>query len=186
MQEVTKYVLFRTRWGYFGLAGDDRGLLRSCLPGGREAVKLRLLKGLGDCRREKAFMKEVRELVSAYYEGSCVNFGRDIPVVLDGVGEFGRGVLESLRMDVRYCETISYGELAGRIGRSGAARAVGGVLARNPLPLIIPCHRVTCANGKIGGFSAVGGARIKKKMLDFERKMGIESLISGRVPSILS
>jgi methylated-DNA-[protein]-cysteine S-methyltransferase len=149
MQEVTKYVIFRTRWGYFGLAGDDRGLLRSCLPGGRERVKFKLLKGLGEVRCEKVFMQEVQELVSAYYEGNYVNFGRDIPVVLDGVGEFGRRVLESLHGDIRYGETISYGELAERIGRSGAARAVGGALARNPLPLIIPCHRVTCANGKI-------------------------------------
>jgi methylated-DNA-[protein]-cysteine S-methyltransferase len=171
MQEVTKYVIFRTRWGYFGLAGDDRGLLRSCLPGEREVVKLRLLKDLGEVRYEKAFMKDVQEAVSAYYGGACVNFGSDIAVVLDGVGEFGRRVLESLRRDVKYGETISYGTLAERVGRGGAARAVGGALARNPLPLIIPCHRVTCANGGIGGFSAAGGVRAKKKMLDFERKM---------------
>jgi methylated-DNA-[protein]-cysteine S-methyltransferase len=60
--------------------------------------------------------------------------------------------------------------LAERVGRGGAARAVGGAVGRNPVPLIIPCHRVICANGEIGGFSAAGGVRIKKKMLDFERK----------------
>ncbi|UCF43187.1 MAG: methylated-DNA--[protein]-cysteine S-methyltransferase [Planctomycetota bacterium] len=172
MEKVAKYVIFGTRWGYFGLAGDDRGLWRSCLPGRRDYVKFRLLKGLVARRRDRAFMKGLQELVSAYYEGACVDFGRDIPVVLDEVGEFGRGVLESLRRDVKYGETISYGELAGRVGRVGAARAVGGALARNPLPLIIPCHRVICANGKLGGFSGAGGARVKKRMLDFERKMG--------------
>lgn len=172
MQEVAKYVIFRTRWGYFGLAGRDRGLLRSCLPGGRAEVKSRLLRGLGACRSDKAVLKEVRELVSAYFEGACVDFGQ-VEVVLDGLGGFGRRVLGSLRRDVKYGETISYGELAERIGRGGAARAVGGALARNPLPLIIPCHRVTCANGKIGGFSAEGGARVKKRMLDFERKMRV-------------
>ncbi len=172
MQEVAKYVIFRTRWGYFGLAGCNRGLLRSCLPGGREVVKSRLLQGLGACRSEKAVFKEVRELVSAYFEGACVDFGQ-VGVVLDGFSRFGRQVLGTCR-DVRYGGTISYGELAERIGRAGAARAVGGALARNPLPLIIPCHRVTCANGKIGGFSAAGGARVKKKMLDFERKIRVE------------
>lgn len=173
MGQVAKYVIFRTRWGYFGLVGDNRGLLRSCLPGGRDFVKSRLLKGLGDVRCERGFMKEVQELVSAYYEGSCVNFGREIAVVLDGVGEFGRGVLEGCR-DVSYGETISYGRLAERVGRGGAGRAAGGALARNPLPLIIPCHRVICANGNLGGFSAAGGLRVKKKMLDFERKRAIE------------
>jgi methylated-DNA-[protein]-cysteine S-methyltransferase len=171
MQEVTKYVIFRTRWGYFGLAGDDRGLLRSCLPGGREVVKSRLLRDLGDCRRDKSSFKEVQDLVSAYFEGACVDFGQ-VGVVLNGFSGFGRRVLEGCR-DVKYGETISYGGLAEMSGRAGSARAVGGALARNPLPLIIPCHRVTCAKGKIGGFSAAGGARVKKKMLDFERKKGL-------------
>ena len=173
MEKVAKYVIFGTRWGYFGLAGDDRGVWRSCLPGERDCVKFRLLKGLGDSRSDGDYMKGVQELVSAYYEGACVNFGRDIAVVLDGVGEFRRGVLEWCR-DVKYGETISYGGLAERVGRASAGRAVGGALARNPLPLIIPCHRVICANGKIGGFSAAGGSRVKKRMLDFERKMRVE------------
>jgi O-6-methylguanine DNA methyltransferase len=64
--------------------------------------------------------------------------------------------------------------LAERVGRGGAGRAAGGALARNPLPLIIPCHRVICANGKLGGFSGAGGVRVKRKMLDFERKMAME------------
>ncbi len=176
MAKVAKYVIFGTRWGYFGLVGDDRGVWRSCLPGGRDFVKSRLLKGLGDCRCERGFMREVQELVSAYYEGDYVDFGLEVPVVLDGVGEFGRGVLEALRRDVRYGETISYGELAERVGRGGAARAVGGALGRNPVPLIIPCHRVICANGGIGGFSAAGGSWVKEKMLDFERKTVVERL----------
>jgi methylated-DNA-[protein]-cysteine S-methyltransferase len=134
-------------------------------------VKSRLLQGLGDVRCEKAVFKEVQELVSAYFEGDYVDFGR-VGIVLEGSSGFGRRVLEGCR-DVRCCETISYGELAERIGQGGAARAVGGALARNPLPLIIPCHRVTCANGEIGGFSAAGGARVKEEMLDFERKMGV-------------
>jgi hypothetical protein len=60
MGQVAKYVIFGTRWGYFGLAGDDRGLWRSCLPGGREALKSRLLKGLGDVRCDRGFMREVQ------------------------------------------------------------------------------------------------------------------------------
>jgi O-6-methylguanine DNA methyltransferase len=73
--------------------------------------------------------------------------------------------------DIKFGQTISYGRLAKKIGRAGAARAVGGALAKNRLPLIIPCHRVIRSDGKIGGFSAAGGTTIKKGMLELERKI---------------
>ena len=72
--------------------------------------------------------------------------------------------------DIKFGQTISYSGLAKRIGRAGSARAVGNALAKNPLPLIIPCHRVVRNDGKIGGFSAKGGITLKKKMLELEHQ----------------
>jgi len=175
-----KYTIFKTRWGYFGLAATDKGLLRSCLPlAERERVKSQLLQNLSSLRLmlrsellrrvayDKALFKTVQGQITAYFEGACVNFSRDIPIVLDGSGLFARRVLTTCR-DIRFGQTVSYGRLAEMAGKAGSARAVGGALAKNPLPLIIPCHRVTYANGKMGGFSATGGVKLKKRMLKLE------------------
>lgn len=170
MQKAARYTIFKTKWGYFGLAGNEEGVLRSCLPCGKwEDVKCRLLKDLGGGEFERGLYKDLQGEISLYFEGDCVNFGRDIPIVLDGFGPFGRRVLRACR-DVRYGETISYGGLAERIDRAGAGRAVGNVLARNPVPLIIPCHRVICADGSLGGFSAAGGLKLKKRLRALEKK----------------
>jgi methylated-DNA-[protein]-cysteine S-methyltransferase len=64
--------------------------------------------------------------------------------------------------------TRTYGELAAQLGKPGAARAVGGVMARNPFPIIVPCHRVLAAGGRPGGFSAHGGLHTKMRMLRIE------------------
>ena len=169
MQKAIRYTIFKTKWGYFGLAGTEYGLLRSCLPVAEyEKVKSCLLKGLADARFEQSFFKALQERITAYFAGAYVNFDRDIPIITDGLSGFACSVLDVCR-DIRFGQTISYGRLAERIGRAGAARAVGGVLAKNPLPLVIACHRVTCANGKIGGFSAAGGVTLKKRMLELEQ-----------------
>jgi methylated-DNA-[protein]-cysteine S-methyltransferase len=170
MQKAIRYTIFKTKWGYFGLAGDEEGFLRSCLPcGKREDVKYRLLKSLGGGEFERGLYKDLQSEISFYFEGGCVNFGRDISVVLDGFGPFGRRVLRGCR-SIRCGERISYGGLARRVGKAGAARAVGNVVARNPLPLIVPCHRVICADGRLGGFSAEGGLKLKKRLLELEKK----------------
>jgi methylated-DNA-[protein]-cysteine S-methyltransferase len=141
--------------------------LRSCLPlAEREKAKSQLLKNLPAAQYDKDLFKAAQEQIAAYFEGDCVDF-RDIPVVLDGLGLFAKRVLTACR-DIGFGQTVSYGRLAEMAGKSGAARAVGGALAKNPLPLIIPCHRIVCANGKIGGFSAAGGRNLKEKLLKHE------------------
>jgi len=170
MQKAIRYTIFKTKWGYFGLAGMEGGILRSCLPmARREDVKYRLLKDLGGAKFDSGVFKGLQGRISLYFGGDCVNFGRDIPIVLGGFRPFARRVLRDCR-NVRYGKTISYGGLAKKAGRPGAARAVGNILARNPLPLIIPCHRVICADGRFGGFSAAGGVNYKKRMLELEKK----------------
>jgi methylated-DNA-[protein]-cysteine S-methyltransferase len=98
-----------------------------------------------------------------------VNFGPEIPVSLDGFRAFGSSVLKKCRQ-LQFGQTISYAGLAKKSGSPGASRAVGSALAKNPLPLIIPCHRVLRTDGGLGGFSAPGGITVKKKMLELERQ----------------
>ena len=81
---------------------------------------------------------------------------------------FGRKVTAECRK-IAWGETLSYGELAKRAGRPGAARAVGSVMARNRVPLIVPCHRVVPACGGLGGFSAPQGVSMKRRLLERER-----------------
>jgi len=170
MQKVIKYVIFKTKWGYFGLAGTEYGLCRIQLPGPKpEKIKALLLKNLPDGQLDKSFFRPVQEQIATYFEGARVNFSRDIPLVIEGLSSFGISVLTTCR-DIGFGQTITYGRLAKKSGRPNASRAVGSTLAKNPLPLIIPCHRVIRSDGKLGGFSAPGGVKLKKRMLELERK----------------
>jgi len=188
MQKVVKYAIFKTKWGYFGLAGTEYALCRTQLPGPKpEKVKALLLKNLplpnqapsikhrasgieyqaSSIEFDKTFFKTLQEQITAYFEGAYVNFSRDIPLALDGFSSFGISVLTTCR-DIEFGQTITYGRLAKKSGRPNASRAVGSTLAKNPLPLLIPCHRVIRSDGKMGGFSAPGGVILKKKMLELE------------------
>jgi len=185
MQKVIKYVVFKTKWGYFGLAGNEYGLYRTQLPGPKsEKIKSLLLKNLplpnqassikhrasgieyqaSSIEFDKTFFKTLQEQIAAYFEGAHVNFSRDIPLVLDGLSPFGISVLTACR-NIEFGQTMTYGQLAKKSGRPNASRAVGSALAKNPLPLIIPCHRVIRSDGKLGGFSAPGGTNLKKRLL---------------------
>ena len=95
--------------------------------------------------------------------------------MLDGLSPFYKSVLTACKF-VRFGQTINYGELAKKAGRPSSARAVGNALARNPLPLIIPCHRVIRSDGSLGGFSALGGLSLKRKLLAHEQKCLLASL----------
>jgi methylated-DNA-[protein]-cysteine S-methyltransferase len=100
-------------------------------------------------------------------EGESVDLGF-VDVDLDDVPAFERRIYDLLRA-VRSGETITYGELASRAGNPGAARAVGAAMGRNPVPVIIPCHRVLAGGGRSGGFSAPGGVTTKFKLLQIEQ-----------------
>jgi methylated-DNA-[protein]-cysteine S-methyltransferase len=91
----------------------------------------------------------------------------DVPLDLDALPPFRRKVLEVVHT-IPAGETLSYGEVAVAVGSPGAARAVGQALGRNPFPIVIPCHRVLAAGGRIGGFTAEGGVSVKAKMLAAE------------------
>jgi methylated-DNA-[protein]-cysteine S-methyltransferase len=167
---VLGYTVFPTAWGFFGMAGDERGICRTCLPVlDRDAACRQLLDGLGQAENEPGLFVDLQSRIVAYFEGEKVEFGMDIPVVLDYLTGFACQVLQACRK-VRSGRTVTYGQLAARAGRPQAARAVGSALARNPIPLIIPCHRVMCANGQLGGFSAPGGIGLKERLLHHESR----------------
>jgi O-6-methylguanine DNA methyltransferase len=109
---------------------------------------------------------EVIDRCSRHLKGNLQDF-RDIAVDLEGAGPFVRKVCEAARQ-IPVGQTATYAGMAKAMGRPSAVRAVGRALGRNPIPLIIPCHRVVAAGGKPGGFSAYGGRVTKAKLLAIE------------------
>jgi methylated-DNA-[protein]-cysteine S-methyltransferase len=166
--EKYQYTIFRTQWGWFGLLGSEQGLLRTCLPvAHKEAVQSRMLSDIPNSERSKNAFSALKIAIEDYYRGSPVDFG-NVKVHLDGLSEFQRNVLTTLRT-ITYGKIVSYSQLAKLAGSPKAARAIGMVMAQNPLPLIIPCHRVIKSDGSVGQFSASGGTDTKKRMLDLEK-----------------
>jgi methylated-DNA-[protein]-cysteine S-methyltransferase len=108
----------------------------------------------------------IHNRVCKHLQGDLQDF-RDIPVDLSAAGPFVQRVCEAAR-EIPAGQTVTYADLATALGRPSLARAVGRALGRNPIPLIIPCHRVMAAHGKPGGFSAFGGRATKAKLLALE------------------
>ncbi len=111
-------------------------------------------------------MRPLAARLQAYAEGSPDNF-HDVRVDLRLATEFQRRVIAQCRR-VKYGETTTYAELAARAGYEGAARAVGNCMAANSVPLIVPCHRVVRADGRLGYYSAEGGTETKRRLLVLE------------------
>ncbi|MGB7582240.1 MAG: methylated-DNA--[protein]-cysteine S-methyltransferase [Sedimentisphaerales bacterium] len=164
-----KYTIFSTAWGYFGLAADKKGLRRTILPcENRKIIEKHLLAGLDKPQFDKNLLKPLQKQIIAYFEGKPARFNTSL--VLDKFPPFARKVLAACEK-IPTGKTVSYSQLAGMIGKPRASRAVGSALARNPIPLIIPCHRVIHADGSLGNFSAFGGTGTKKKLLALETKV---------------
>ena len=113
-------------------------------------------------RRDDAWFADITGQIHAYFRGQLINF--EVPVRLDGT-QFQCDVWSHLR-DIPYGETISYGELARRVGNPNASRAVGLANGRNPIAVIVPCHRVIGSNGQLTGYG--GGLDRKTWLLDHE------------------
>jgi methylated-DNA-[protein]-cysteine S-methyltransferase len=166
MADNIKYTVFKTKWGYFGIAANEKGLLRTILScPNRKTVEKHLLAGLDNPQFEQNLLKPLQDKIVAYFKGKPVTFA--IPYI-DGIGSFTQKVLAACGK-IPAGKTVSYSQLANMIGKPRAGRAVGNALARNPIPLVIPCHRVIRRDGKIGNFSAIGGSITKKKLLALEK-----------------
>jgi methylated-DNA-[protein]-cysteine S-methyltransferase len=120
-------------------------------------------------------LKHAAAQLHEYFSGARNNF--DLPLDLTSVSAFTRETL-NLTLAIPWGEVISYGELARRLGKPAAARAVGGALGRNPIPIIIPCHRVVASDGSLHGYFAPGGLVIKERLLRLEGMPKLPSNVS--------
>jgi methylated-DNA-[protein]-cysteine S-methyltransferase len=158
--------------GWVAIARTERGLCRSTLPQSTRAQALCQL-GLADEAgppEDDPLLSRAGALIQAYFEGEPVRF--DLPLDLSGIPEFTRSVLLACNR-IPYGETASYGELARKVGKPGAGRAVGQAMRRNPLPPIIPCHRVIGSDGSLTGFAGgTEGLPVKQALLDREKGTG--------------
>ena len=128
-----------------------------------------------------SFVAEAIDKVCVLLDGGSPDFTQT-PLALDSVPELNRKVYEIL-LELKTGETITYGAIARRLGDVSLSQAVGYALGKNPFPIIVPCHRVLGANGKVGGFSAAGGTATKLRLLNIERaKTSLEPDLFGGLP----
>jgi len=164
-----KYVIFQTSWGYFGLLGTDEVLSRTFLPvSDPDIIKACFLKEFPKATFDKNLIKNLQKQITTYFEGKIIDFNTDNAVLLHGTSKFSNKILTTCQK-IKYGQTITYKELAQKAGYPDASRAVGNVLAKNPIPLIIPCHRIIRSDGKLGGFTAPGGTNLKKRLIKHEK-----------------
>jgi O-6-methylguanine DNA methyltransferase len=160
---------FDTAIGSCGIAWSARGVVGVQLPEATDqATRARLLRRFPGTR-EAAPPPEVQRAVDGVVEllGGEANDLSAVTLDMDGVPPFYRRVY-TLARTIPPGATLSDGDVAARIGAPGAARAVGQALGRNPFAIVVPCHRVLAAGGKMGGFSANGGIATKRRLLAIE------------------
>lgn len=166
--------VFITRKGWMGASASERGIAAVTQPFSDEAEAHRALGEenpddiVFDQPVKNPLLERFAAKVIAFFEGQRVEF--DEPVDLSGVPQFHREVLELVRQ-IPYGEVRSYGWVAQQIGRPKAARAVGQALQRNPVPVIVPCHRVIASNGKLQGFG--WGIDFKEWLIGLEKGTAI-------------
>ena len=153
------YDYLRTPIGKLLLAMDGQGLRHVDFENGRYPVSIG-----EDWERGPGALHEARSQLTAYFDGRLHEF--DLPLAPQGTDFQQQVWLELLR--IAYATTINYGELARRLGDAKASRAVGAANGRNPLPIIVACHRVIGADGSLTGFG--GGLPVKRFLLDHEQR----------------
>ena len=165
-----KKAIFSTPLGWAGAGIFEKGICRIVLPRGSqktaESELARVKRGMSKAavsRSADRDMKRTVKLLQRYFSGRRVSF--DLPLDLSYHTAFQQTVWRAAA-SIPYGETRSYAWIAKKIGKPKAARAVGQALGANPVPVLIPCHRVISSAGSLGGFS--GGLGMKKKLLDLE------------------
>lgn len=160
-------LLFDTAFGRCALAWTDRGLRAVRLPGADDAQTLSRLRARPSMQADApAWVNAAVAAIQAHLSGQ-MNDLRDVPLDVDAIGEFELRVY-ALTRALDPGRTCTYGEMARALREPAALRAVGQALGHNPWPLVVPCHRVLAAGGKLGGFSAPGGSETKRRLLVLE------------------
>lgn len=165
--------LFDTPLGLCGLAWGPQGIRALQLPEASEDLTWTRLRGSFPQAERSAPPEAVRQAIEAIAEllnGKARDL-QEISLDMDRVPAFHRRVYEAAR-EILPGQTLTYGQLAARLGQPGSARAVGQALGRNPFPIIVPCHRILAAGGRPGGFSAPGGLATKFQLLAIEGAAG--------------
>ncbi|TAJ42572.1 MAG: methylated-DNA--[protein]-cysteine S-methyltransferase [Reyranella sp.] len=163
------FTLFDSPIGTCGLAWSARGIAGLQLPeASAEATRKRLQRRWSDAVESDPppGVGRAIERVLQLLKGEAADLA-DIPLDLEAAPEFHRKVYEVART-IPPGRTMTYGEIAKRLGVPHESREVGQALGRNPVAIIVPCHRVLGADGKMGGFSATGGVSTKRRMLEIE------------------
>ena len=169
------FTLFATAVGPCGIAWGDDGIVGVNLPEGDEAATRSRLRRRFAPAPECAAPPDVQHAIDAIVallRGERVDLS-GIRLDMSDVPPFQRRVYEAAR-EIPPGSTLSYGEIARRIGDPGAARSVGHALGRNPFTIVVPCHRVLAAGDKPGGFSAYGGVTTKLQLLAIEGALSNE------------
>ena len=170
MNQQQHYTVFETATGFVALAWNAGGVTGLRLPSSSEAsAEAAILRRQPSAIRSipDGALAEVIARIQRYFSGEHIDFS-DVPVDLGEQAPFFDAVYARVR-DLGWGETTTYGAVAKALGAGPqAARDVGQAMATNPVPLIVPCHRVLAAGGKIGGFSAPGGSGSKARMLQIE------------------
>lgn len=159
-------MIFKARWGWMGVAESEAGLVAIVLPQNSKAAVAADLRAHASAPFEEgssARLRRARAQLREYVAGTRTTF--DLPLDLSRGTSFQRRVWEQLR-SVPYGQLLSYQGLACRVGGRQYARAIGGAVGANPLPIVVPCHRVVAHDASIGGFS--GGLPAKRKLLELE------------------
>ncbi len=154
-----RYALTDSPLGPILVAGDESGLRRINFQRGTAPQPVE-----PDWILDAAAMGRAIEQLGAYFAGQLRQF--DLRLAPRGT-PFQQRVWQALR-GIPYGQTATYGQIAARLGKPGGARAVGGANGRNPLPIVVPCHRVVAAQGKLGGFT--GGLDLKRGLLALEER----------------
>lgn len=161
--------VFETELGWMGLAWRENGITRLCTPQSDRGLVERRLARHGapvDGGALPASISTAVDLLKRYAAGETVDFSQ-VAVDLHDVDAFRLAIYEAARR-LGFGETTTYGGLAASAGHPGMAQQTGQALGQNPVPIIVPCHRILAAGGRIGGFSAPGGTRTKETLLALE------------------
>jgi methylated-DNA-[protein]-cysteine S-methyltransferase len=155
----------QTAWGWVGMASSPGGLLALTLPKPTQEKALKpLLERWGEEQlHDDPRLDGLKKKLQQYFKGERVLF--DEPLDLRAATAFQRRVWTAVR-DIPYGETRSYGQIARQAGSPAAARAVGQAMATNPVPIVVPCHRVIGSAGDLRGFG--GGPDLKRRLLEME------------------
>jgi methylated-DNA-[protein]-cysteine S-methyltransferase len=177
------FALFETAIGCCGIVWSERGIAGVQLPEKSvEATRARVHRRYPAAHETMppAHVQRVIGGVCGLLRGERIEL-TEVDLDDDGVPEFNRRVYEVAR-SIRPGATLSYGDIAERLGDRTLARDVAQALSQNPCPIIVPCHRVLAAGGKMGGFSAPGGVRTKLRLLSIEGAQYGEPMLFDSLP----